>query len=118
MKNSNPLKYFNDQKEKRLVKAQAGMTAFQSYAKQYPNSASDTLSSNAPIFDGNIQQRALADAQKKTYGDNPVPSANPKSHTTAKGYFDKEGQQEAAAIQKAARIPQQKKGGQTKSKKK
>ena len=116
MAKSNPLKTFNDAFDKRkagLKKAQYGtQTAFQDYAKQYPNSASDTLSSNARVFDANgVQARALAEAMKKTYGDNPVPSATPKSHTTAKGYFDKEGQQEAAAIQKAARIPQQKKRG-------
>jgi len=111
----NPLKYFNDALAKRKVslqKAQYGKpTAFQSFVKQYPNSGSDTLSNNAPIFDGNQHARDLAEAQKKTFGDTFVQSANPKDHTTAKGYVDEEGLAEAVAAQKAARIPQQKPGG-------
>lgn len=122
MKKSNPLKTFNDAFDKKkagLKKAQDGaQTAFQSYMKQYPTaSPSDTLAGSAPVFDGGIQTRALETAKKKTYGDNFAPSTNPKAYTTAKGYFDKEGYGEARAAEKTARIPQQKKGGQTKSKK-
>ena len=116
----NPLKHFNDALAKRktnLQKAQYGKpTAFQSFVKQYPNSGSDTLSHNAPIFDGSQYARDLAEAQKKTFGNTFVQSANPKDHTTAKGYVDKEGLAEAVAAQKAARIPQQKQGGPIKSK--
>ena len=128
MKQSNPLKFFNDSLEKRtktVQKAQEGIiaeqskTPFQGYLKQYPTAnPSDTLAGSAPVFDGNIQRQALETAKKKTYGKNYAPSTNPKSYTTAKGYFDTEAYDEAKVAEKAARIPYKKSGGSVKSKKK
>jgi hypothetical protein len=93
----NPLKHFNDEKAKRLVKAQKGMTAFQSYIKNVPGaSPSDTLGVNDPrTFDFGYPSRdAKANAQaaafQATYG-----------NKSGRGF-------EGSSDEKAARIPQNK----------
>jgi len=116
---SNPLKYFNDEKAKRLKKAQNGMTAFQSYLKNVPGAtASDTtlIPNKKYVQSVDAPSKAYTDknlmkAYRETYGDSFDTEEIPSKNWNRDKNVDTKGAD--AYLRSMKKI-----GGQTKSKKK